>query len=142
MGPVGVGKTFLASALGHSACRARKKVLFIRADPLLKHLHQCRADNSTEKMVRRLIALDVLIIDDFALRPMELIERRKCSSTTLTSSRSVDKWIPLFADPMLAQSILDRLAQNAFQVVIERESCRKRQGPACRRAPGSRQQDP
>jgi len=103
-------------------------------------------------MLRRLIALDVLIIDDFAPRPMDqlqsndiyevLIERRKCSSTTLTSSRSVDKWIPLFADPMLAQSILDRLAHNAFQVVIEGESYRKRQGPACKRAPGSRQQDP
>jgi len=145
MGPVGVGKTFLASALGHSACRAGKKVLFIRADSLLKQLHQSRADRSTDKLLRRFVSLDLLIIDDFALRPMDqiqssdiyelLIERHKRSSTILTSNRTVDEWIPLFADPLLAQSALDRLAHNAHQLVIEGDSYRKRQGPALRRNP-------
>lgn len=148
MGPVGVGKTFLASALGHSACRAGKKVLFTRADSLLKELHQSRADHTTDKVLRRLLALDLLIVDDFCLRPLDqiqsndiyevLIERHKRSSTILTSNRTVDEWIPLFADPFLAQSALDRLAHNAHQVVIEGDSYRKRQGPASRRAPAKR----
>ena len=148
MGPVGVGKTFLASALGHSVCRAGKKVLFLRADSLLKELHQSRADHSTDKVLRRFIAPELLIIDDFGLRPLDrlqsndiyevLIERHKRSSTILTSNRTVDEWIPLFADPILAQSALDRLAHNAHQVVIEGESIRKRQGPASRPAPAKR----
>ncbi len=95
MGPVGVGKTFLASALGHSVCRAGKKVLFLRADSLLKELHQSRADHSTDKVLRRFIAPELLIIDDFGLRPLDrlqsndiyevLIERHKRSSTILTT---------------------------------------------------------
>lgn len=145
MGPVGVGKTFLASALGHSACRAGKKVLFTRADSLLKELFQSRADHTTDKVLRRFIGPDLLIIDDFGLRSFDriqsndiyevLIERHKRSSTILTSNRTVDEWIPLFADPILAQSALDRLAHNAHQVVIEGDSYRKKQGPASRRAP-------
>jgi DNA replication protein DnaC len=148
MGQVGVGKTFLASALGHSACRAGKKVLFMRADSLLKELHQSRADHTTDKVLRRLIAFDLLIVDDFGLRPLDrvqsndiyevLIERHKRSSTILTSNRTVDEWIPLFADPILAQSALDRLAHNAHQVIIEGDTYRKRQGPASRRAPAKR----
>jgi DNA replication protein DnaC len=148
MGPVGVGKTFLASALGHSICRAGKKVLFTRADTLLRELHQSRADHTTDKLMRRLLSLDLLIVDDFGLRPLDavqsndiyevLIERHKRSSTILTSNRSVDEWIPLFADPILAQSALDRLAHNAHQVVIDGDSYRKRQGPASRRSPAKR----
>jgi len=148
MGQVGVGKTFLASALGHSACRAGKKVLFIRADSLLKELHQSRVDHTTDKVLRRIITLDLLIVDDFGLRHLDqvqsndiyevLIERHKRSSTILTSNRTVDEWIPLFADPILAQSALDRLAHNAHQVVIEGDTYRKRQGPASRRAPAER----
>ena len=68
----------------------------------------------------------------------ELIERHKRSSTILTSNRTVDEWVPLFADPILAQSALDRLAHNAHQVVIDGDSYRKRQGPASRRAPAKR----
>lgn len=139
MGPAGVGKTFLASALGHSACRAQKKVLFIRADTMLKELRQSRADNSTDKLMRKLVACDLLIIDDFGLRKLNhekssdiyelIIERHRRSSTIFTSNRSTDEWIPLFDDPLLAQSALDRLAHNAHQVAIEGESYRQKQGP-------------
>jgi DNA replication protein DnaC len=142
MGPAGVGKTFLASALGHSACRVGKKVLFVRADTMLKELNQSRADLSTDKALRRLLVPDLLIIDDFGLRRLDhdqssdfyevLIERHKRASTIITSNRTVDEWIPLFDDPALAQSALDRFAHNAHQVVIEGESYRKRQGPAAR----------
>ncbi|MFC2173922.1 IS21-like element helper ATPase IstB [Acidobacteriota bacterium] len=142
MGPVGVGKTLLASALGHAACRAGKRVLFLRADTMLKELHQSRADHSTDKALRRLITPDLLIIDDFALRALDrtqssdlyevIIERHRRSSTIFTGNRTIEEWIPLFADPILAQSAIDRLAHNAHQVVIEGESYRSRQGPAAR----------
>jgi DNA replication protein DnaC len=142
LGPVGVGKTFLASALGHTACRAGKRVLFIRADRMLKLLHQARADHSTERVMRSLLAPDLLIVDDFGLRRLDptqssdiyeiVIERHRRASTVLTSNRDVSEWIPLFDDPILAQSALDRLAHNAHQVVIEGESYRKRQSPGVR----------
>lgn len=139
MGPVGVGKTFLAGALGHSACRSGRNTLFLRADKMLRELHQARADHSTERVMRRLLAPDVLIVDDFGLRRLDqqqssdlyevILERHKRASTILTSNRTVDEWIALFDDPILAQSAIDRLAHNAHQVIIEGESYRERQGP-------------
>jgi DNA replication protein DnaC len=139
LGPVGVGKTFLACALGHAACRAGHEVLFLRADHLLQSLHQSRADHSTEKVFRKLLAPDVLIIDDFGLRRLDpqqssdlyevILERHRRASTIVTSNRTIDEWIPLFDDPILAQSAIDRLAHNAYQVVIEGDSYRKRQRP-------------
>src|SRR3990172_3990981 len=129
LGPVGVGKTFLACALGHAACRAGNEVRFLRADHLLQRLHQSRADHSTEKVLRGLLAPDVLIIDDFGLRRLDaqqssdlyevILERHRRASTIVTSNRTIDEWIPLFDDPILAQSALDRLAHNAYQVVME-----------------------
>jgi DNA replication protein DnaC len=139
LGPVGVGKTFLAGALGHSACRAGRRVLFLRSDALLKLIHQSRADNSTERVIRSLLAPDLLIIDDFGLRRLNaqqssdfyevIIERHRRASTIVTSNRAIEEWIPLFDDPILAQSALDRLAHNAYQVVIEGDSYRTRQRP-------------
>ncbi len=96
MGSVGVGKTFLASALGHAACRAGYDVLFIRADQMFLELKQSRADYSHEKALRRFLAPDLLILDDFALRRLDttqsndiyevVIERHRRSSTILTSN--------------------------------------------------------
>jgi DNA replication protein DnaC len=153
LGPVGVGKTFLACALGHAACRAGQRVLFLRSDRLLKTIHQSRADHSTERVLRSLLAPDLLIIDDFGLRRLSpqqssdfyevIIERHRRSSTILTSNRAIEEWIPLFDDPILAQSALDRLAHNAHQIVIEGDSYRSRQRPghtaaAQSRTPGRR----
>ena len=139
LGPVGVGKTLLASALGHAACRAGHPVLFLRADPMFRALHQSRADHSTEKLLRRLLAPDLLILDDFGLRHLTaeqsndlyevIIERHRRASTIVTSNRTVEEWIGLFDDPILAQSALDRLAHNAYQVVMEGESYREQQRP-------------
>jgi len=141
LGPVGVGKTFLASALGHAACRAGRRVLFIRADKMFKELRQARGDHSQEKALRRLLTPDLLIVDDFGLRRLDatqsndiyevIIERHRRSSTIFTSNRGVEEWIPLFEDPILAQSALDRLAHNAYQVVMEGESYRIHQNPGC-----------
>jgi DNA replication protein DnaC len=139
LGPVGVGKTFLACALGHAACRAGYDVLFLRADRLFQLFLQSRADHSTEKVLRRLLAPDVLLVDDFGLRRLDarqssdfyeiVHERHRRASTIVTSNRAIDEWVALFEDPILAQSAIDRLAHNAYQVVIEGESYRKRQRP-------------
>ena len=142
MGPVGVGKSHLAAALGHAACRTGQDVLMLRVDHLLRELHQSRADSTTTKVLRRLIAQDLLILDDFGLRRFDtvqssdlyelIVERHKRASTIFTSNRTIEEWVPLFDDPILAQSAIDRLAHNAHQVVIEGESYRKRQAPGAR----------
>lgn len=134
VGPVGVGKTLLACCLGHAACRAGHRVLFLRADQMLKELHQALADHSRERAVRRLLAPDLLIVDDFGLRrldPMQsadlyeiIVERHRRSSTIVTSNRSTEEWIALFDDPILAQSAVDRLAHNAYQITMEGDSYR------------------
>lgn len=139
LGPVGVGKTLLACSLGHTACRAGHKVLFLRSDHLLKMIHQSRADNSTERVLRSLLAPDLLIIDDFGLKRLNpqqssdfyevIIERHRRASTIVTSNRAIEEWIPLFDDPILAQSALDRLAHNGYQVVMDGPSYRSRQRP-------------
>lgn len=139
LGPVGVGKTLLASALGHAACRAGLHVLFLRHSDLLKTIHQSRADNSTERVLRSLLAPDLLILDDFGLRRLDaqqssdfyevIIERHRRASTIVTSNRAIEELTPLFDDPILAQSALDRLAHNAHQIIIEGESYRRRQRP-------------
>ena len=139
LGPTGVGKSSLASALGHAACRTGKRVLFLRSEDMLKRLHQSRADNSTERALRGLLAPDLLIIDDFGLKRLNpqqssdfyevVIERHRRASTIVTSNRAIEEWIPLFDDPILAQSALDRLAHNAHQIVMDGPSYRSRQRP-------------
>lgn len=138
-GPTGVGKTLLASALAHGAIRAGHRVQSIRSDTLLKTMHQARADHSTERVLRSFLTPSLLLIDDFGLKRLTaqqssdlyeiIIERHKRSSTIITSNRAIDEWIPLFDDPLLAQSALDRLAHNAHQITIEGPSYRGRQRP-------------
>ena len=135
-GPAGVGKTFLANAIGHAAVRSGKKVLALRATKLLKTLYQSRADNSFEKELVKLLTPDLLIIDDFGLQALTkqqstdfyelVIERHARSSTIITSNRHVDEWIALFDDQILANSAVDRFAHNAHQFVIEGESYRSK----------------
>jgi DNA replication protein DnaC len=135
-GPVGVGKTFLANALAHSACRRGKKVLMRRGKKIFHALRQSRADNSFEKELVRLISPDLLVIDDLGLQkfsPQEasdfyeiVVERHARASTIITSNRHVDEWEALIDDPILANSALDRLAHNAYQIIIEGESYRNR----------------
>ena len=139
LGPVGVGKTFLATALGHIAVRRGRSVHFERADTLLKRLKATRLDNSHDTEVRRLLRVDVLIIDDFALRAMDavdtaevyelVVERHRRASTILTSNRDPGEMLAQMADPLLAQSAIDRLHSNAHELVIDGESYRRRQRP-------------
>jgi DNA replication protein DnaC len=138
-GPVGVGKTFLACALGHSACRAGARVRFVKVGRLLQALHQSRADNSFDRELRSWVAPDLLIVDDFGLRKLSaqqssdfydvLVERHTRASTILTSNRAVEEWVALFDDPILANSALDRFAHRAHQIVMEGPSLRAAQAP-------------
>ena len=140
VGPVGVGKTFLAHALGHIACRRGHSVLAVRADRLLKTLKHARLTNSHEVELRKLLAVDLLIVDDFGLDAMDVqesrdtyeifTERHRAGSMVLTSNRGPDEWIATFADPVRAQSAIDRFTSNAYDLVIEGESYRGRLKPS------------
>jgi DNA replication protein DnaC len=139
VGPVGVGKTFVAHALGHIACRRGYTVLALRADRLLKQLKHARLDHAYEAELRKLLAVDVLIIDDFCLDSMDAIESRdvheilterdRAGSIVITSNRAPDEWLGTFADPVRAQAAIDRFTSNAYDLVIEGESYRKRLKP-------------
>lgn len=139
VGPVGVGKTFLAHALGHVACRRGHSVLALRADRMLKTLKHARLDNTYEQELRKLLAVDLLVVDDFCLDAMDssesrdayeiLTERHRAGSMIVTSNRGPDEWLATFADPMRAQSAIDRFTSNSYDLVIEGESYRKRLKP-------------
>jgi DNA replication protein DnaC len=139
VGPTGVGKTFIAHALGHIACRRRSSVLAVRADQMLKTLKHARLDNSYEAELRKLITPALLIIDDFALDSMDatesrdayeiLIERHRAGSIIITSNRGPDEWLATFADPVRAQSAIDRFTSNSYDLVIDGESYRHRLKP-------------
>ena len=139
LGPVGVGKTFLATALGHIACRRRYRVHFERAERLFKRMKAARLDNSVDAEMRKLVAVDLLLIDDFALHPLDVtdtnlfyeltVERHQHGATVITSNRDPSEFLAQFADPLLAQSAVDRIQSAAYELVIEGESYRRRQRP-------------
>lgn len=139
LGPVGVGKTFFATALGHAAVRRRYSVHFERTDTMLKRLKASRLDNSHDAAFRRLLRVDLLILDDFALAALDpidtaeiyelIVERHHNAATIVTSNRDSVEWLALMADPLLAQSAIDRLQSAAYELILEGESYRQRQKP-------------
>ena len=112
IGPTGVGKSHLAQALGHRACRLGKQVLYLGAHELLLQLRAARADASYDKRLSRFISPDVLIIDDLGLRNLSADEssdlyevvraRYAAKSTIITSNRAIEEWAPLFGNPLQA----------------------------------------
>lgn len=147
LGPVGVGKTHLATALGHIAVRRRYSVLMLRADTLFKRLKAARLDNTVETEMRRLAQVRLLLVDDFALQPLDATEtadfyelvvaRHHIASTVVTSNREPSEWLAMMSDPLLAQSAIDRLTSTAHELVIEGESYRRRQKPTSRHTAAS-----
>ena len=139
LGPVGVGKTFIAQALGHIACRHGYHVRFTRADEMLRTLKQSRFDNSRDAQMVSLTSVDLLIVDDFALEPMSkeeskdvyqlFLERTGRGSMIVSSNRDTAEWLAMFDDVLLAQSAVDRFKNAAYDFVIEGESYRPRLKP-------------
>lgn len=139
LGPVGVGKTFLASALGHIACRHGYHVKFARADETLKRLRQSRFDNSRDAEMVALTTVDLLILDDFALEPMTkeeskdvyqlFLERTGRGSIIVTSNRDTAEWLAMFDDVLLAQSAVDRFRNSAYDFVVDGDSYRPKLKP-------------
>ena len=144
MGPVGVGKTMMAHGLGYLAIQRGFSVHCETADKLFTRLKGSRLDETHTAEIRRLVQVDLLIIDDFALRPLDGVEttdmyeivtaRHRAASMVVTSNRSPEEWLSQLADPLHAQALVDRFSNNAYDLVIEGESYRKRQKP---RAPGA-----
>ena len=139
VGPVGVGKTHIAQAIGHAACMAGRSVLFDKTARVLSDLGAGHLDATWERRLRRYLAPDLVILDDFGLRAFterqgedlyELIsERVRRGSTIVTSNRPPAEWYALFPNPVLAEGALDRLINAAHHVTLEGKSYRPRQRP-------------
>jgi DNA replication protein DnaC len=140
-GPVGVGKSHLAAALGHQACRRGHDVTFTTCSRLLAHLAGGHADRSFETRVRKLARTAVVIVDDFAMREFTaaqaddlyelLTERvgRPGRSLILTSNRSPSDWYPLFPNAVVGESILDRVLNTSHHLLLDGKSYRPRRRP-------------
>ncbi len=134
IGPTGVGKSHIAQAIGHRACRTGHTVLYVGAHDMLKQLRAARADQSHDRRMLRFTTPDLLIVDDLGLRPLagdepvdlyEIIRQRyERGATLVTSNRAVDELAQLFGDALLASAAMDRLLHHAHVVVIEGDSYR------------------
>lgn len=127
-GQTGVGKSHLAQALGQEAARQGLDVLFVNTQKMLQHLNGGRADGSWERRLAGYLRPDLLILDDFGLKPLQppgpedlydvINERYEHGSILITSNRAPNEWPDLFLDPLLASAGLDRLLDRAEVVVI------------------------
>lgn len=138
-GPTGVGKRFVAQALGVQACRQQHRVLFTKTHALLTDLAGGRVDGSSQARLRRYLSPDLLILDDFAMREYatsqaedlyELISRRyRHGALILTTNREPKDFYPLFPNPVLAEGLLDRLLNSAHVITMLGRSYRPRLRP-------------
>ena len=137
-GPVGVGKSHIAQSLGHLAIRQGADVRFITTSRALASLAGGHADHTWTKRLGELARPAVLILDDFAMRELtptqaddlyELIGERTGKSLVLTSNRAPQDWYPLFPNPVVAESLLDRLINNSHQVFMNGPSYRPNKRP-------------
>jgi DNA replication protein DnaC len=135
-GPTGVGKSWLACALGHRACRDNHSVLYQRVPRLFADLALARGDGRYARLMRALGGVKLLILDDWGLEPLgpeqrrdllEIIEDRYGRGATLiTSQVPLDRWHDLIGDPTLADAILDRIVHNAHRIQLRGDSLRRK----------------
>jgi len=138
LGPTGVGKSFVASALAQKACRDGYSALYTRASALFRDLAIARADGSLRLLLSKLSRIDLLVIDDWAMAPLSEPERRdfweicedryQTRSLILTSQLPVTRWHEQIGDPTVADGILDRLVHNAHRIEMRGDSMRKKRG--------------
>jgi DNA replication protein DnaC len=135
-GPTGIGKTWLACALGHKACRDGLSALYLRLPRFLQELPIAKGDGRYGRVMRALAKTDLLILDDWGLATLsdenrrdllELFEDRyDTRATIVTSQFPVEHWYDAIGDPTLADAILDRLVHHAYKIVLKGDSMRKR----------------
>lgn len=138
-GPTGIGKSFLACALGNQACRSGVTTWYVRFPRLLEELSMARADASHLKLLNRLAKTGVLILDDFALSPMTEVERKdfleivedryQQGATIITSQVPTSQWHQVIGEPTLADAICDRLLHQAYKIELKGDSIRKKEVP-------------
>jgi len=134
-GPTGSGKTYLACALGHQACRDGQRTVYHYAPKLFRTLQSAQADGSLPQFLKRLARTPLLLIDDFGLTSasgkqyrdlLEILDDRQGQGATLiTSQFPVSQWHEIIADSTVADAILDRLVHNAYRLELKGESLRK-----------------
>jgi DNA replication protein DnaC len=135
-GPTGIGKSWLACALGHNACRENLSVLYQRLPRLFASLALARGDGRYATVQRSLARVNLLILDDWGPEPLTAEQRRDLleiiedrygtGSLLITSQAPVTRWYEIVADPTLADAILDRVVHNAYRLELTGESLRKR----------------
>jgi DNA replication protein DnaC len=135
-GPTGVGKSWLACALGHKACRDNRSVLYQRVPRLFPDLALARGDGRFPRLMRALGGVKLLILDDWGLEPLapeqrrdllEIVEERYGrGATMITSQIPVDRWHDVIGDPTLADAILDRVIHNAHRLKLKGDSLRRK----------------
>lgn len=135
-GPTGVGKSYLACALAHKACREGYRALYVRAPWLFDDLHLARADGRYRRLLAAYARIDLLVIDDWGLARLteeqrhdllEILEdRHGLRSTLIAGQAPVEKWHAIIGDPTLGDAILDRLVHHAHQFVLKGDSLRKK----------------
>jgi DNA replication protein DnaC len=138
-GPSGTGKSHFLEALGHAAIDHGAHVSWFSLEALGALVRRHRADDTTGRAIKKILRADVIVIDDFALQPLDAtetadfyelcVERHHRAATVLTSNRDPSEWLAVMADPMLAQSAVDRLKSAAWELVIEGESYRQHEKP-------------
>lgn len=138
VGKTGVGKTFLGSALAHSACRHGLSALCTRVPRLLNEMAIAHADGSFAQILARLSKLDLLVLDDFLIGPIKDQERRDLveiledrygkSSTIITTQIPTKHWHEKLADPTVADAICDRVTHNAHVIALRGPSIREKKG--------------
>ena len=138
-GPTGTGKTHLAQALAHEACRQGYDALFTPTHRLLQHLHGGRADGTWERRLQTYLRPELLVLDDFGLKPLQpsapsdlydvIDGRYEKASIVLTSNRAPSEWPDVFLDPLLASAGLDRLGDHAEVLILTGASFRAQGRP-------------
>lgn len=134
-GPTGAGKSFIASALGHQACMYGFKVLYYPSSKLFVHLKLARADGTYLKELTKILKMDVIILDDFGIEPLDangrlslleiLEDRHGRRSSVFVSQLPVASWHEVIGDPTIADAICDRIIHNAHRIELKGDSVRK-----------------
>jgi DNA replication protein DnaC len=133
-GPTGVGKSYLACALAHQACRQGYRVRYYYLPKLFRELALAHADGSLTRLLRKLARLDLLVVDDWALTPLQPEQYRlfleilddRTGATLLTSQYPINTWHEQIGDPTVADALLDRLVHHAYTLELKGDSLRKK----------------